>query len=211
MRTPTLQLPFTGSWFVFWGGDTKELNNHHSDRVSKYALDMIILDTGGKSHRGSSTQNSDYYAYGQSLLAVADGVVIEAVDGVLDNEPNKTTNDYVYNGNAVLIKHTDGVYSLTAHLRPGSLRVKAGTRVKAGQKIGECGNSGNSTEAHVHFQLQDSATILAIDKDYSRHPVAKGLKAYFACMVTRSGKTRQVARHAPVKSDTIAPPPSFAI
>ena len=75
------QLPFRGSWFVYWGGDTKQLNIHHGDTAENYALDLVILDDKGSRHKGSGHKNEDYYAFGQDILAPADGVVIEAVDG----------------------------------------------------------------------------------------------------------------------------------
>ena len=57
-------------------------------------------------------------------------------------------------GNYVLICHSDGEYSLLAHLKPDSIRVSVGQSIKRGEKIAECGNSGNTSEPHLHFQVQ---------------------------------------------------------
>lgn len=200
----TFQLPFRGSWFVFWGGDTKKLNYHHDDAAEKYALDMVILDTAGKTHSGPGTKNQDYYAYGQDVLAPADGEIVEAVDGFRDNLPQKTTNDYAYPGNFLMIKHGEKLCSVLEHLRQGSVSVRAGQEVKVGQKLGECGNSGNSTEPHLHFHVMDNDTLRTLDKNYVRKPLAKGVKAYFEVNIQCNGATFHRHRYAPVKGDVIS-------
>ncbi len=204
----TLQLPFKGSWFVFWGGDTLEQNHHHSDAAQKFALDMIILDKDGKSHSGLGTNNEDYYAFGSDILAPADGKVIEAVDGLRDNTPQKTTNDYAYGGNYVMIKHAVGVYSTLQHLRCDSVKVKAGQSVKTGQKLGKCGNSGNSSEPHLHFHLMDDKILTTYGKNYNRTPQAKGIKAYFDVAAWENETPQYKTHYAPVKGDIISQPDS---
>ena len=63
-------------------------------------------------------------------------------------------------GNHVVLDLGDGVDAVLAHLRRGSLRVAKGQRVTAGEQVAECGNSGNSTEPHLHFQLMDHHSVL---------------------------------------------------
>ena len=63
-------------------------------------------------------------------------------------------------GNHVVLDLGGGVYAALAHLRRGSLRVRPGDRVAPGQQLAECGNSGNSTEPHLHFQLMDHPSVL---------------------------------------------------
>ena len=201
----SLQLPLKGSWFVYWGGETKKQNRHYGDSAEKFALDMVILDKNGKTYVGAGVNNEDYYAFGQDILAPADGEVIEAVDGLRDNIPQKTTNDYAYGGNYVMIRHNDGVYSSLQHLKRGSVMVKAGQILKVGEKIGECGNSGNSSEPHLHFHLMDNEILSSYDRAYNHKPLAKGLKAYFNTMVWRDGKPQHRHRHAPVKGDILSP------
>ncbi|MFC6721223.1 M23 family metallopeptidase [Halobacteriaceae archaeon SHR40] len=58
-------------------------------------------------------------------------------------------------GNYVVIEHETGEYSLLAHLQENSVTVEPGQEVQRGEVVGRCGNSGNSTEPHLHFQLQD--------------------------------------------------------
>src|SRR3546814_21165157 len=62
-------------------------------------------------------------------------------------------------GNHVIVDHGDGTYVAYAHLRRGSLLVGVGDRVQAGQPLGEVGNSGNSSEPHLHVQLTDSPHV----------------------------------------------------
>ena len=80
-----LTLPFKGSWLVFWGGDTKELNQHHGIPNQKFAFDFLVVDETGKTHKGDGTANKDYYAFGMELSAPAGGVVMDVINGVRDN------------------------------------------------------------------------------------------------------------------------------
>ena len=63
-------------------------------------------------------------------------------------------------GNHVVIRHDDGQYSQYAHLRPGSVRVEIGDQVAQGDEIAELGNSGNSSEPHLHFQMTNGPDVL---------------------------------------------------
>ena len=63
-------------------------------------------------------------------------------------------------GNYLILDLGGGNYCLYAHLQPGSLRVKAGDRVKRGQTLALLGNSGNSTEPHLHFQVMNGTSLL---------------------------------------------------
>jgi murein DD-endopeptidase MepM/ murein hydrolase activator NlpD len=93
------------------------------------------------------------------VLAVADGKVVEVKDGIVENVPNQPpvvpiTLETVA-GNHINLDLGGGVYAMYAHLQPGSLKVKLGDTVKRGQVIALLGNTGNSTEPHLHFQLMD--------------------------------------------------------
>lgn len=154
-RTKTaMQLPFKGEWAVVWGGRTVEQNYHAMARDQRFAYDLLVIKEG-KTHSGDGTKNEQFYAYNQPILAPGAGVVVTAVDGVSDNQPGKMNPDAAP-GNHVVIDHGNGEFSLLAHLKPGSLKVKPGQRVKAGELLGLCGNSGNSSEAHLHYHLQNA-------------------------------------------------------
>ncbi|NEW09210.1 M23 family metallopeptidase [Paenibacillus sp. SYP-B3998] len=94
------------------------------------------------------------------MLAPADGTVIEVVSDIADNSPVGTMNAKQPAGNRVVIDHGNGEYSLLlAHLKMGSAKVQKGAIVKKGDLVGLCGNSGNSSEAHIHFQVSNNPTL----------------------------------------------------
>lgn len=130
---------------------------------------------------------------------------MQAVDGIFENEPNQTSNTHMFDGNSVIIQHDKKVFALYAHLKTDSVRVKIGDRVKARQIIGQCGNSGNSTELHLHFDLRDTLAISKINKDYSKSIIAKAIKPYFEAIVTHDGKNRTESHYSPIKGDTLSP------
>ncbi len=129
----------------------------------RFAVDFAArLNRAGRTHRGSASKNSSYFNYGTPLLAVGAGKVVAAVDGYPDQIPNApvpVAGDAL-DGNFVIIKLDDGVYAGYAHIKPGSVRVRPGQRVTAGQVIGRLGNSGNTTGPHLHFQLMDRPSLL---------------------------------------------------
>lgn len=186
-----LSLPFKGKWLVFWGGDTKTLNHHHDVPAQRFAFDIVGLDENGNTHRGDGTKNEDYFCFGREIYAPADGVVVEAIDGVRDNTPG-SMNPYCLVGNCVVIQHRTNEFSVLAHLRRGSVAVKAGDHLQRGQLLGTCGNSGNSSEPHLHFHLQDSA----IFQD------ALGIKCHFEKVSLGSDGTTKL-NYSPVKGDAI--------
>lgn len=191
----TLSLPFQGTWFVAWGGDTKRLNAHHDAPPQRFALDILIVDERGRSFSGAGKRCEAYYAFGKPIVAPADGLVIEAIDGVRDNIPRLMSPSSAM-GNAVTITHRRGEVSILAHLQCGSVMVKAGDRVQRGQRLGACGNSGNSSEPHLHYHLQD----LPIEHG------ARGIRCCFQRVVVIESKKAIVrSRHAPLKGQLIRP------
>jgi len=143
--------------------------------AERYAIDWFQVDTspageigaGGvvASVHGDPTKNESYLAYGEPLLAVADGTVVKVVTDVPDSTvgaPPTLPLDQL-GGNVVIIDIGGGVYALYAHLVPGSATVKVGDKVTRGQVIGKLGNSGNSSEAHLHFHLTSRPASLIGD------------------------------------------------
>ena len=191
MTKTTLRLPFEGTWTVAWGGRTIEENYHAISRDQRFAYDLYVAKNGA-THGGDGTRNEDYFAYGRPILAPGSGRVVTVVDGVAENVPGKMPTDAPA-GNHVVIDHGNGEYSLLAHLVPGSLRVRVGDAVKPGQVIGKCGNSGHSSEPHLHYHLQTTATFGGD---------AEGLPAPFRGYIA-DGKP--VVRGEPVRGQLIAP------
>ncbi len=191
-RTP-MQLPFQGEWYVFWGGDNEMANYHLSAPGQRRAADLVIKGADALSHKDTGRRNEDYYVYGKQILAAAAGTVVTAIDGVPDNEPG-SMNPLCAVGNCLIIDQGSSEYAVYAHLKPGSLRVRRGDQVRAGQVLALCGNSGNSSEPHLHFHLQDHATL----QD------GAGITPYFTNVKCRRGKaTRTDAEYTFLKGDQI--------
>jgi hypothetical protein len=189
-----LSLPFVGKWLVTWGGDTKELNQHHDARNQRFAFDFLGVDEKDDTRRVKAQKNDDYLAFGREILAPADGVVTDVISGVRDNVPG-SMNPYSALGNAVFIQHRDHEVSVLAHLKLGSIKVKVGDKVKRGQVIGLCGNSGNSSEPHLHYHLQNTPII----QD------GTGIKCYFQkVIVLENSKKKSKTNYSPIKGETIA-------
>lgn len=157
-------LPFRGQWTVINGGPDKKASHSWSVLTQRYAYDFIILDDNGESCNGDKTILQNYHCYGKEVLAPADGVVVEVADKYKDSrtfgngKTDRVTKDI--RGNYIVIQHADKEYSFIAHLLLHSLKVKAGQRVKRGEIIAQCGNSGNTSEPHIHFQIQDGKSFL---------------------------------------------------
>lgn len=158
-------LPFTGKWNVYNGGTRKELSHSWGIVSQRYAYDFIIFDddgnvfSGGDYKHKNATLVEKYHCYGKDIIAAADGTVVSVSNGHPDSRTNGQMaycNTWDLRGNFVVIQHNDWEYSLSSHLMPGSITVKAGDIVKQGDVIAKCGNSGNSSEPHLHFQLQTS-------------------------------------------------------
>ena len=196
-------LPFKGEWLVVWGGATEDMNQHVRHRSQRRAADLVVVDADGKTHKSEGKGNGDYYAYGQNVLAARDGKVITAVDGVPDNIP-PAMNAYAAFGNFVVLEHapSDGepvVYSVYAHLQPSSTKARIGAKVKRGDLVGRCGNSGNSSEPHLHFQLMDGPRVES----------SFGVEATFtSVMVTQTAKPQAVDGYRFTKGDRVRAIPS---
>lgn len=157
-------LPFEGRWVVLNGGVTKEDSHSWEIGSQRYAYDFLKVDDEVKSFRDKRKEVTDFYCYGEAVLSPADGVVEKISSSCADSKimPFRWMTDPLIRdirGNYILIRHGEKEYSLLAHLRPGSLSVKEGERVERGQRIGSVGNSGNSTEPHLHFQVQDGKSF----------------------------------------------------
>ena len=188
-----LSLPFRGKWLVFWGGDTKELNYHHDTPNQQFAFDFVGADDTGKTHRGDGKTNEDYFAFGREVLAPADGVATDVINGVRDNVPG-SMNPYSAVGNAVFIQHRDNEVSVMAHFKLDSIKVKVGDKVTKGQLIGLCGNSGNSSEPHLHYHLQNTPII----QD------GTGIKCIFQKVtIIKDGQPQMKMNYSPIKGDVI--------
>lgn len=158
-----VRLPFAappaGSWFAVWGGANAASNYHVVAPAQRHAYDFLIV-RDGRSYAGPQNALTSYHCWGRPVLAVADGVVTEAVGDQPDQAIGASDRANAA-GNHVMLRHAPDRHSLVAHLQQGSVPVKLGDRVRAGQMLGRCGNSGNTSEPHVHFHLQTGPTFAA--------------------------------------------------
>lgn len=176
-KLKVLAPPVLGTDWVADNGPS--LQSHHrtglfvvggrAQLARRLAIDWKQKDAQGSTYSGDARDVRSYYAYDEKVFAVADAVVVSARDGFPDNIPRTAagftpavpiTLENVA-GNAVVLDLGDGQFAYYAHLKPGSVRVKAGERVKRGQWLGQIGNSGDARWPHLHFQVTAGADILA--------------------------------------------------
>lgn len=151
-------MPITNEWFVFWGGINQFVNYHYVYEDQRYAYDLVIIKDG-LSYRESINNLENYYAFNREITAPADGKVVKIIDGVIDNVIGELNPDQP-EGNCIIIEHSNNEFSMLAHLKQNSIIVNEGESVIRGQVVGLCGNSGNSTEPHLHFQVMNSENYL---------------------------------------------------
>lgn len=152
-----LRLPFDGAWSVIWGGREIAQNYHAVDRAQRFATDFVVIENGS-THVGDGTELAQYHCWDRPILAPAAGTVVRAMDGLPD-QPIGQSDPRRPAGNHVVIDFGAGEFGFLAHFREGSLAVAEGETVVAGQEIGRCGNSGNTSEPHLHFHLQTTPVL----------------------------------------------------
>lgn len=149
-----LKLPFSGEWFVLQGGNEVFQNANVYREPERFSMVFTVLKDG-QAFSGDGTKNEQFYCFGQPVAAPADGTVVMVNDSFLDNLPGRS-EQVMPNGNRVLIYHGHNEYSLLLHLKQGSIKVKARDKVKQGDVVGECGNSGSSAAPHLEYRLQNT-------------------------------------------------------
>ena len=163
----TITSPLRGKNWLAGNGPSNTSNHRRTIIVvdgtphigQRYAIDWVQIDQKGSTYKGEAKDNRRYYCYGAEAFAVADATVVEVKDGIPQNTPGgplavEITLETIA-GNHVNLDLGGGVFAMYAHFQPGSIRVKVGDKVSRGQVLGLVGNSGNSSEPHLHFQLMD--------------------------------------------------------
>lgn len=169
------QMPINEEWYTFWGGTNELVNYHYAHENQRYAYDLLIVEAGN-SFDGDSEDNESYFAFGKEVLAPLEGVVVSTENSIPENTPLVETNAEEPLGNHVIIEHKNNEYSVIAHLQENSLQVSEGDSVAAGDVVGLAGNSGNSSEPHIHFHVADgedweNATSIRINFKNGEEPV----------------------------------------
>ena len=180
-----LRLPFTQRWLV-QNSPARRVPSHGTDRLGlRYSIDFVGVDDR---HRTAPVRDwrtflateppERFVAFGRPILAPCDGTVVAVHDGETDHAARRSQLTLVpyalgqagrlrqgvaaVAGNHVVVAHRDGrSYVGLVHLRAGSMRVAVGDEVATGQQLAECGNSGNSTQPHVHVQVADGPDMTA--------------------------------------------------
>jgi hypothetical protein len=147
-----LILPFNGTWNVTNGGRSPETNNHCN--TEKSPKSMFFAYDFRLEHIGTGEKLEDYEVFGKDVISPANGKVIQVINGAIDVLPGERDRGNGI-GNAIIIDFENGEFGVICHLKHDSIRVSVGNNIKQGQIIGLCGNTGNTTEPHIHFQLQD--------------------------------------------------------
>ena len=166
--TPVIGPPLEGDHWLAANGPGNEPDHRRTllapageGRIAqRFAIDWVRLFDDGRTFRGDPRDNSSYRAFGAKVLAVSDGIVRETLDGVPENVPDAVIRAVpitpaTVSGNYVLLDLGNGAFAVYAHLQPGSLTVRKGDRVRQGQKLALVGNTGNSSEPHLHFHIAD--------------------------------------------------------
>ena len=146
-----LILPFKGIWLVGNGGRDPSTNNHIRPDAGQNQIYAYDFKRG---HKGEGKKLDDYEVFGEQVIAPANGIIIQVIDGSIDVLPGERDRS-VGVGNAIIIDHQNGEYSLLCHFKHNSIKVKVGDKVSQGDLLGLCGNTGNTSEPHIHFNLQD--------------------------------------------------------
>ncbi len=165
--------PFTGDRWLAANGPSNTSPHRRAVIVlngkprvpERYAIDWIKLGEDGNSYSGDQYKNSSYHAYDVPILAVADGKIVTVKDGLPENVPHTeklavTMTLVSVAGNHIVEDIGGGLYVGYAHIIPGTITVKAGELVHRGQVLGRLGNSGNSSEPHLHLQVCDAPSFL---------------------------------------------------
>jgi hypothetical protein len=168
-KTPLI-VPFRGNGVVGqdWITNGGHGGFHGGNSGSEFAVDLRGLDENDAEQKNDADENASAAGWGREILAPAAGTVTYARNDVPDN-PHPGKDPGLYNalhdpimaaaGNCVIIDHGNSEYSVMMHLQQGSVTVKVGERVAAGQVIGRLGNAGNAFGPHLHYQLQSGPRL----------------------------------------------------
>ncbi|MCU1248114.1 MAG: secreted peptidase [Edaphobacter sp.] len=138
--------------------------NGHVWLAQRFAVDWEQLDAQGRIYAGDREKLESYTIFGKPVLAVAEATVASVTDGLPEQTPGKYPGNISLDqadGNSVILDLGEQHYALYAHMQPGTIQVRVGQRVAAGQLLGLVGNSGNSVAPHLHFQVADKPSSLA--------------------------------------------------
>ena len=199
--------PLADEWLVGQGGHAELVNYHYVTSTQRDALD-ILQEQDGRTHQPGGTELTSYYIYRKPVLAPADGTVTFVQEGRPDQQIGSADSHY-QSGNNIVIDVGGGRFLMLAHLSPSSVQVKVGDQVQVGQQIAKVGNSGNTTEPHLHIQAQTIGTGIGDIATMNIETTIRTLHTYplvFTDVVlTRRGSESQPVNADPRRGDLLRP------
>jgi Peptidase family M23 len=170
--------PLRGSWIAGDSANNRPNAAHrrailiedgHAWLAQRFAIDWVqyqTVDGVSTTWKGPEDRNESYFCYGQRIYSVAAGKVVGMADALPENVPHSgkyavTIGADNAAGNHVVVEIPPHRYVLYAHMRPGTVRVKTGDEVRTGDILGLVGNTGSSTEPHLHIHIDDHPFFLA--------------------------------------------------
>lgn len=210
--------PVIGRWVPVNGPGSRVPSHGLQAWGQTYAIDLIHVPSGDYrpefSWRPLSYPADSFPSFGQPVVAPAAGTVVRAYHQARDHRSRTSWLGLIYLlvegalrelagpkrllGNHVVLDLGNGIYAALAHLRRGSVLVRPGDHVESGQQLAECGNSGNSSEPHVHFQLMDRAQLViaaGLPFRFSDTDVENGLPQNFQAFVSADSLTSGKSGH----------------
>lgn len=163
-----VRFPLNERALVGWGGDRLETNYHVTKPNERWAYDILIPPAEVK-----SSKLEDYGIYGAKVMATATGTVVSINNDEKDVDPGSDDFQSMAGNHIYLRLDESGTYLILAHLKQGSIKVKEGQHVNEGEFLAQVGNSGSSSEPHlhIHHQRQDPSKVSMF--------LAEGLPLYF--------------------------------
>ena len=176
--------PLKGRWRMQAMPAGGVLNHHRYGIVNEFGIDLVKLGPEGRAYENQGRASADYFGYGEVVMAAADGEVVAthndaaALWSRFNPTQGESSQDFQQRsledmhqalqgdvlswigGNYVLLEHPGGEHSWYFHLKPKSVRVRVGDKVRQGQPIAEVGNTGDSFTVHLHFQVTDGPGFL---------------------------------------------------
>lgn len=157
-RSADLGFPLReGRFTVGQGGGNMLLNHHAGHQAQRFAVDITAIGPLGFRAAGVLPSNMGrYQVFGKQVVSPCDGTVTAVVDGHRDLPPPKADREHPAGNHVILL--CDRLQVELAHLQRGSISVKAGRDIRGGERLGLVGNSGNTTEPHLHIHAVDPQT-----------------------------------------------------
>ena len=176
--------PLKGLWRMQAMPAGGVLNHHRFGIVNEFGIDLVRLGPDGRDYENQGRESTDYFGYGEVVMAAADGEVVATHNDAVAHwsrfnpAQGESSQDFQQRsledmhqalqgdvlpwigGNYVLLEHSGGEHSWYFHLKEKSVRVRVGDKVRQGQPIAEVGNTGDSFTVHLHFQLTDGPGFL---------------------------------------------------